>query len=712
MSPSEVQNKCGLPCQGSDCYESKDHTNCKEKIETLCRYPRTFLNYISVPGDTDIDTTFYGTNLKKTLSFNFIADKFKKYGWWYTGGNAFRQNTDVNLPFYESGDLEDNPILRACDPDNCTCNVDGLAARQLLSARSYEECKKSAICLDCTGKLVEPNGALPCPDSIPNIFSEDLGKLFLLLDEYFTAEGTDGTRSSAQCTFKKLSWLGLSNTAISYFPKNSFNDLSVNVLDISRNNLTCGVHKGAFSGLAIQHIFNFSGTNFIGPKQKNLSNPGLETEAFMNVFAFKWSIFDFSRWNFEVGTIAHHSFDGLYTAGQIKLDGLKLQDHTILYRTFDGMSCKGLRLVGSHFPNNTLPPGLFFGANIEYYLDIRDSSIEVLETTQDRDNYLNSRVKYNDKESGSELGPLDTTGNPSECTWKKSHEINEFSCICDGKGAMCRGGEFLTQIARCIKKPIKHEPDQKEKVIMTKIVVPIVVVSCLLLAILFYRYKKTSIVFRGLSRSASRMEKLIKEQDDELLLIRRQWQIHYDDIVFNKRLGSGSYGDVWAAKWNVGLANVALIINFLKHPLMLTYLNIVSWLFLCPNLTPPDINRLASKGSLRAYLDIAYPSWTRKIEFCQDIANGMQYLHSRSPPFIHRDLKADNCLIDSNFVVKVCDFGSIMCGFSQEIIDGPKYQGVIPPSSDGTKDTELKFVTGTTEAGTPVFVAPEIWKSA
>jgi len=38
-------------------------------------------------------------------------------------------------------------------------------------------------------------------------------------------------------------------------------------------------------------------------------------------------------------------------------------------------------------------------------------------------------------------------------------------------------------------------------------------------------------------------------------------------------------------------------------------------------------------------------------------ALGMNYLHCSKPPFIHRDLKTSNLLVDENFQVKVCDFG-------------------------------------------------------
>jgi sterile alpha motif and leucine zipper-containing kinase AZK len=47
----------------------------------------------------------------------------------------------------------------------------------------------------------------------------------------------------------------------------------------------------------------------------------------------------------------------------------------------------------------------------------------------------------------------------------------------------------------------------------------------------------------------------------------------------------------------------------------------------------------------------------QKLKMACDVAVGMHYLHTSSPPIIHGDLKSPNLLLDANYTVKVCDFG-------------------------------------------------------
>eukprot|EP00164_Ancoracysta_twista_P036188 GFYU01081039.1.p1 GENE.GFYU01081039.1~~GFYU01081039.1.p1 ORF type:complete len:157 (-),score=25.88 GFYU01081039.1:8-478(-) len=45
------------------------------------------------------------------------------------------------------------------------------------------------------------------------------------------------------------------------------------------------------------------------------------------------------------------------------------------------------------------------------------------------------------------------------------------------------------------------------------------------------------------------------------------------------------------------------------------------------------------------------------LNFAIDICRGMVYLHSRHPPIIHRDLKAENFLVQDDWSIQVADFG-------------------------------------------------------
>jgi serine/threonine protein kinase len=50
-------------------------------------------------------------------------------------------------------------------------------------------------------------------------------------------------------------------------------------------------------------------------------------------------------------------------------------------------------------------------------------------------------------------------------------------------------------------------------------------------------------------------------------------------------------------------------------------------------------------------------SFHQRMKFAKACALGMNMLHCGNPPFLHLDLKSQNLLVDSNWVVKVADFG-------------------------------------------------------
>jgi len=70
---------------------------------------------------------------------------------------------------------------------------------------------------------------------------------------------------------------------------------------------------------------------------------------------------------------------------------------------------------------------------------------------------------------------------------------------------------------------------------------------------------------------------------------------------------------------------------------------------------------LMPRGSLRqlremdsVWLELPF---NIKVKMALDVARGIEYLHTRDPPLIHRDLKSDNLLVDEDLTIKIGDFG-------------------------------------------------------
>lgn len=69
------------------------------------------------------------------------------------------------------------------------------------------------------------------------------------------------------------------------------------------------------------------------------------------------------------------------------------------------------------------------------------------------------------------------------------------------------------------------------------------------------------------------------------------------------------------------------------------------------------VTEFMDEGSLFDHIhkQKTYLDEERTILIVEDIALGMAYLHGRK--VLHCDLKSSNVLIDSNWNVKLCDFG-------------------------------------------------------
>ncbi|RLN44358.1 hypothetical protein BBJ29_006451 [Phytophthora kernoviae] len=118
----------------------------------------------------------------------------------------------------------------------------------------------------------------------------------------------------------------------------------------------------------------------------------------------------------------------------------------------------------------------------------------------------------------------------------------------------------------------------------------------------------------------------------------------------------------------------------LSHP------NVVRFFGLC--VVPPSISLIfefCEYGALDATLREHPEIWTMaaKLKAWLDACRAVAYLHSFSPPLLHRDIKTDNFLVGQDFIVKLADFGEA---------------NLLRPRTDGTM----------TIAGTVDYMAPEM----
>ncbi|XP_024031950.1 probable serine/threonine-protein kinase DDB_G0271682 [Morus notabilis] len=176
-------------------------------------------------------------------------------------------------------------------------------------------------------------------------------------------------------------------------------------------------------------------------------------------------------------------------------------------------------------------------------------------------------------------------------------------------------------------------------------------------------------------------------------------EIHWEDLHIGEEIGQGFYAVVYRGIWNgsdvaikVYLTNEysegALqdykneidIMKRLRHPNVLLFMGAA---YSQERLT--IVTEFLPRGSLfktlhknNQALDIR-----RRLRMALDVARGMNYLHHRNPPIVHRDLKSSNLLVDKNWTVKVGDFGL-------------------------SKLKNATFLTAKSGRGTPQWMAPEI----
>ncbi|KAL4565543.1 hypothetical protein LXL04_029642 [Taraxacum kok-saghyz] len=179
-------------------------------------------------------------------------------------------------------------------------------------------------------------------------------------------------------------------------------------------------------------------------------------------------------------------------------------------------------------------------------------------------------------------------------------------------------------------------------------------------------------------------------------------EIRWEDLIFKEEIGHGSFARVYRGLWNG--SDVAVKVYFgnqysekalqdynkeidimkrLRHPNVLLFMGSV-----CSQDKLAMVTELLPRGSLFNVIHNSGHSLDikRRLKMAADVARGMNYLHHRNPPIIHRDLKSSNLLVDKKWSVKVGDFGL-------------------------SKLKHATFLTARSGRGTPQWMAPEVLRN-
>ncbi|KAJ6705613.1 SERINE-THREONINE PROTEIN KINASE [Salix purpurea] len=179
-------------------------------------------------------------------------------------------------------------------------------------------------------------------------------------------------------------------------------------------------------------------------------------------------------------------------------------------------------------------------------------------------------------------------------------------------------------------------------------------------------------------------------------------EIRWEDLKLGEEIGRGSFAAVYRGIWNGSDVAVKIYLgNQYKEETLLDYQKEID---IMKSLRHPNVllfmgavyspERLAivteflPRGSLFKTLHKNSPAMDirRRVKMALDVARGMNYLHHRNPPILHRDLKSSNLLVDKNWTVKVGDFGL-------------------------SKWKDAAFLTAKSGRGTPQWMAPEVLRN-
>ncbi|OVA14145.1 PAS domain [Macleaya cordata] len=179
-------------------------------------------------------------------------------------------------------------------------------------------------------------------------------------------------------------------------------------------------------------------------------------------------------------------------------------------------------------------------------------------------------------------------------------------------------------------------------------------------------------------------------------------EIGWEDLHLGEEVGQGSYAVVYRGIWNGSDVAIkvyvgseyreATLLDYKKEVAIMQRLRHPNVLLFMGAVYSPErlaiVTEFLPRGSLFKTLHKNNQSLDirRRLKMALDVVRGMNYLHHRNPPIVHRDLKSTNLLVDRNWTVKVGDFGL-------------------------SKWKHATFVTAKSGRGTPQWMAPEVLRN-
>ncbi|KAG9039483.1 hypothetical protein FS837_000982, partial [Tulasnella sp. UAMH 9824] len=137
-------------------------------------------------------------------------------------------------------------------------------------------------------------------------------------------------------------------------------------------------------------------------------------------------------------------------------------------------------------------------------------------------------------------------------------------------------------------------------------------------------------------------------------------------------------------------ANEVSLLNDLSHPSVVRILgfvedvdNHVAWIVFC----------WEKNGNLREFIRSENWELPERVSLIDDVARGLSYLHGRSPPICHGDLKSLNILVNSKHLAVITDFGSARS------IDSKTEKVVNNARESKTTDSQQQTQAGLNAAG-------------